>query len=183
MPESLSPELIALRDTCADFAATHLTAADSSAETRAQVRAAAKAAGLFALTQPTKGTQTTSQLALCVARETLAAANPSNMDSVFGPSAGVLGGVTGPLAETHLQPLLAGEKRASFGFTEPDNVVPTHGVIKDDQLIVNGQKSYVTGGGDADFINCLVQVEDRGPSMVVIDTTLPVSYWNVNLSP
>ena len=33
MPESLSPELIALRDTCADFAATHLTAADSSAET------------------------------------------------------------------------------------------------------------------------------------------------------
>ena len=34
MPESLSPELIALRDTCADFAATHLATTDSSAETR-----------------------------------------------------------------------------------------------------------------------------------------------------
>ena len=32
--------MIALRDTCADFAATHLTAADSSAKTRARVRAA-----------------------------------------------------------------------------------------------------------------------------------------------
>ena len=172
MPESLSPELIALRDTCADFAATHLATTDSSAETRASIRAAAKAAGLFTLTQPGEGARTTSQLGLCVARETLAAANPSNMDSVFGPSAGVLGGVTGTLAETHLQPLLAGEKRASFGFTEPDNVTPTQGVIKNDQLIVNGQKSYVTGGADADFINCLVHVEGRGPSMVVIDTDL-----------
>ena len=39
MPESLSPELIALRDTCADFAATHLATTDSSAETRARVSA------------------------------------------------------------------------------------------------------------------------------------------------
>ena len=52
MPESLSPELIALRDTCADFAATHLATTDSSAETRAGIRAAAKAAGLFTLTHP-----------------------------------------------------------------------------------------------------------------------------------
>ena len=39
MPESLSPELIALRDTCADFAATHLapqTAAPRLARVSAQ---------------------------------------------------------------------------------------------------------------------------------------------------
>lgn len=173
MPESLTPELNALRDTCKDFADKYLTTTDNSADTRASIREAAKAAGLFGLTQPSQNQQKTTQLALCVARETLAAANPSNMDSVFGPSAGVLGGVTGALAESHLQPLLAGEKRASFGFTEPDNVQPTQGVIKGGQLLVNGQKSYVTGGSDADFINCLVHIEERGPSMVVIDTHLP----------
>jgi alkylation response protein AidB-like acyl-CoA dehydrogenase len=37
-------------------------------------------------------------------------------------------------------------------------------------LIINGQKSYVTGGADADFINALVRIEGHGPSMVVIDT-------------
>ena len=67
---------------------------------------------------------------------------------------------------------MAGEKRGSFGFTEPDNVPPTAGKVTDDVLIVNGQKSYVTGGADADFINALVQIDDHGPSMVVIDTDL-----------
>lgn len=170
MPESLTPELIELRDACQTFAAEHLVGSDSSAETRANIRAAAKTAGLFGLTQPTHSENTPTQLALCVARESLAASNPNNMDSVFGPSAGVLGGVTGALAKSHLEPLLAGEKRASFGFTEPDNVQPTHGRVTGDQLVINGQKSYVTGGADADFVNCLVRVEDRGPSMVVVDT-------------
>ena len=172
MPESLTADLIELRDTCQTFAATHLVGSDSSTETRAQIRSAAKSAGLFGLTQPTQQDNVPTQLALCVARETLAAANPNNMDSVFGPSAGVLGGVTGALAQSHLEPLLAGDKRASFGFTEPDNVQPTHGQITGEQLIVNGQKSYVTGGADADFINCLVHIEERGPSMVVIDTNI-----------
>ena len=98
MPESLTPELIELRDACQTFAAEHLVGSDSSAETRANIRAAAKAAGLFGLTQPTHSEKTPTQLALCVARESLAASNPNNMDSVFGPSAGVLGGVTGALA-------------------------------------------------------------------------------------
>ena len=170
MPDSLTPELIELRDTCKDFATTHLVGSGSSATTRAKIRAAAKSTGLFALTQPKQKDQAPTQLMLCVARETLAAANPNNMDSVFGPSAGVLGGVTGALVQSHLEPLLAGDKRASFGFTEPDDVQPTQGQITGEHLTVTGQKSYVTGGADADFINCLVHIEGRGPSMVVIDT-------------
>ena len=42
-------------------------------------------------------------------------------------------------------------------------------MVEGSNLRVNGQKSYVTGGAEADFINTLVHVEDRGPSMVVID--------------
>ena len=169
MPEQLSSQLIELRERCAAFAMDHmLPLADSDrASAAVQVREASKAAGLFTMTQPAHAA---GQLALCVARETLAAANPPALDAVFGPGAGVLGSVGEPLASSHLAPLLAGEKRGSFGFTEPDDAEPTAGTIDGDALTINGQKSYVTGGADADFINALVRIEGHGPSMVVIDT-------------
>ena len=169
MPEQLSSQLIELRERCAAFAKDHmLPLADSDrASAAVQVREASKAAGLFTMTQPAHAA---GQLALCVARETLAAANPPALDAVFGPGAGVLGSVGEPLASSHLAPLLAGEKRGSFGFTEPDDAEPTAGIIDGDALTINGQKSYVTGGADADFINALVRIEGHGPSMVVIDT-------------
>ena len=171
MPEQLSPELVALRERCAAFAKDQMLplAGSDHASAAAQVREASKSAELFGMTQPASAA---GQLALCVARETLAAANPPALDAVFGPSAGVLGSVGEPLASTHLAPLLAGEKRGSFGFTEPDDAAPTAGVIEGDRLTVNGQKSYVTGGADAHFINALVRIEGHGPSMVVIDTNL-----------
>jgi len=173
MPESLSAPLIELRNTCDELATTMLSLADSETTgARATIRDTAKQAGVFTMTQPAAfGGSEASQLALCVARESLAAHNPPYMEAVFGPSPGVLGDVGEPLRSTHLAPLLAGDKRSSFGFTEPDNVKhPTSGVIDGTMLRINGQKSYVTGGADADFINTLVHVEDRGPSMVVIDT-------------
>ena len=169
MPEQLSSQLIELRERCAAFAKDHmLPLADSDRASAAlQVREASKAAGLFTMTQPA---HSAGQLALCVARETLAAANPPALDAVFGPGAGVLGSVGEPLASSHVAPLLAGEKRSSFGFTEPDDAEPTAGIIDGDALTINGQKSYVTGGADADFINALVRIKGHGPSMVVIDT-------------
>jgi acyl-CoA dehydrogenase len=174
LPESLTPELQNLRDTCNKFAQEVLAPnADlSPAQARANIRAAAKAAGLFTMTQPEEfGGSASSQLALCVARESLAAHNPAYMDAVFGSSPGVLASVGEPLKSSHLSPLLAGEKRGGFGFTEPDDAPsPTRGDIHGNTITINGQKSYVTGGADADFINTLVQIEDRGPSMVVIDT-------------
>ena len=174
MPELLTPELLELKSRCAAFAEQSLLAEPTS-DRRDRVRQASKAAGLFAMTQPAAfGGSEASQLALTVARETLASFNPSSLDGVFGPSPGVLASVGEPLATSHLAPLLAGDKRAGFGFTEPDDVPhPTRGVMTGDRLIVRGQKSYVTGGGDADFINTLVQIEDHGPSLVVIDTTAP----------
>ncbi|MBL6709324.1 MAG: acyl-CoA dehydrogenase [Pseudomonadales bacterium] len=169
MPEQLSPQLIELRERCAAFAKDHMLplAESDRASAAVQVREASKTAGLFTMTQPAHAA---GQLALCVARETLAAANPPALDAVFGPGAGVLGSVGEPLASSHLAPLLAGEKRGSFGFTEPDDAEPTAGIIDGDALTIKGQKSYVTGGADADFINALVRIEGHGPSMVVIDT-------------
>ena len=71
-------------------------------------------------------------------------------------------------------PSIAGEKRAAFAFTEPDDADrATWGVLDGDTLTVNGQKSYVTGGASADFVNVLVEIDEHGPAMVVIDREAP----------
>ncbi|MEM7097401.1 MAG: acyl-CoA dehydrogenase family protein [Pseudomonadota bacterium] len=173
MPEQLTQQEIQLRDKCDHFATEIMLTQnpDEPDQARDNIRNAAKEAGLFAMTQPEQfGGTAASQLQLTIARETLAAHNPPFLDAVFGPSPGVLGQVDDPLKTSHLAPLMAGEKRSSFGFTEPDDATPTQGVIQDDELIINGQKSYVTGGATADFINTLVHIQDLGPSMVVVDT-------------
>ena len=115
MPEQLNPELLALRDRCATFAREHmLPLADLDyGDAAAKIRAASKQVGLFSLTQPDgEIAKDARQLALCVARETLAAANPPAMEAVFGPSAGVLGHVSEPLASTHLAPYLPAKSAA-----------------------------------------------------------------------
>ena len=96
--------------------------------------------------------------------------NLVHVRGIFGPNAGVLAEVPEPLRTSHLIPMLKGEKRMAFGFTEPREIdQPTSGEIIGDTLIVNGQKSYVTGGSTADFINVLVNIENQGSVMVVID--------------
>ena len=50
---------------------------------------------------------------------------------------------------------------------------PTWARVEGDEIVINGAKSYVTRGADADFLNALVEIDGEGPSMVVIDTTAP----------
>lgn len=178
MPESITGEQQELLTSCHRFATEQLlkpTTDENKEEIRARFRNASKAAGIFPMTQPEEfGGTAAGHIALTIVRETLASYNVPHTDVLFGPSPGVLGGVGEPLASSHLAPLLAGEKRASFGFTEPDDAPhPTQGHIKGEQVVVSGTKSYVTGGADANFINTLVHIEDRGPSMLVIDTDGP----------
>ena len=172
MPESLPPALIRLRDDDDALARDALAplAADVAAN-RAAIIAAAKAAGLFGMTQPkAHGGTAAGALALTVARDTLAGHNLAHLP-VFGPGPGVLAGAGEPIASRYLAPLLAGTKRGAFAFTEPDDAPrATWGRISQDTLVVNGEKSYVTGGAEAHFLNALVDVEGGGPAMVVIDT-------------
>ena len=180
MPESLSPELIALRDrvdALARDALVPLTQDETldDAERRTRVREASQAAGLFRMTQPKEfGGLAAGPLAMTVVRDTLGSHNLSHLGGVFGPGPGVLGGAAGPARARYLEPMLAGEKRGAFGFTEPDKAErATWGRLDGETLVVNGQKSYVTGGAEADFINTLVEVEGRGPAMVIIDREAP----------
>jgi len=175
MPDFLSDELSTLRARVAALAQGPLAtlrddAALAPTALAAQVRALSKSAGVFGLTQD----PSTPALALLVARETLARHGVGHLPGLFGADAGMLAEVGEPLRSSHLLPLLAGDKRSGFAFTEPANAARTSWAVADaEYLVVTGQKSYVTGGAEADFLVALVDVEGQGPAMVVIDTHLP----------
>lgn len=175
MPEFLSPELIELRGRAEVLARDVLVplrddATLDAGERAARIRAASKAAGLYGLTQ----SPDTSALALLVARETLASFGVGHLPGVFGAGAGLLAKVGEPLRSSHLLPVLAGEKRGGFAFTEPTDVPRlTWARVEGEEYVITGQKSYVTGGADASFLTALVEVEGEGPAMVIIDTDRP----------
>jgi alkylation response protein AidB-like acyl-CoA dehydrogenase len=184
MPESISAELVLLRQRAERFATVVLIPNQTALATgrvdrvaiRDEVTRAARGAGFFAMTQPRScGGSEAGLLAMTVVRDTLAGYNTGLDAFVFGPEPGVLAGCAEPLHSMYLKPLLNGGKRAGFAFTEPDDAGHfTRAVAAaDGALVVNGRKSYVTGGGDADFLNTLVEVEGQGRALLVIDAHAP----------
>ncbi len=193
MPESLTPELVALRDRVQAFVDDDLRPLEDALgddpdpavpdDTRRRVRERSRELGLFQMTQPAAfGGASTGPLALTVVRETLAAANLRLTRFVFGPGPGVLGQATGELRERYLEPLLRGEKSGAWAFTEPavmaDGQRPTWARRDGDDLVITGRKAYVSGGATADFYSVLVNVEEDaggpgGTAMVVVDRDVP----------
>lgn len=168
MPETLPPPLVELRARTEAFIQNDLApleeilnAGEDRENVRERVVSASTKAELFKMTQPKSYSgDDVGAMALTVVRETLAAANLRVGRYVFAPGAGVLGDAEGDLREHYLDPLMRGEKRGSFGFTEPDNTPrPTWASQEADDIVVTGRKSFVTGGANADFVSALVNVE------------------------
>ncbi|MBD3647318.1 MAG: acyl-CoA/acyl-ACP dehydrogenase [Pseudomonadales bacterium] len=141
-----------------------------------KVKDASKDAGFFYKTQPAEyGGNPAGNLELTMLRETFAAANSRLTGFVFGPAPGILHAAEGELKAQYLDPVMRAEKRGAFGFTEPDSATrPTWARLEGRELVINGQKSYVTGGATADFVTVLVNVEHEdgskaGTAMVVVD--------------
>ncbi|HCB37229.1 MAG TPA: hypothetical protein DEP66_03225 [Acidimicrobiaceae bacterium] len=176
MPDFLNPTQAELAAR-ADELAARLTGlpADPSAgddDLRAAVMAASKSAGVWPLTQQTDPPAAAADLV--VVRDALGRHNVGHLPGVFGPAPGLLADAPEPLRSRVLPAYLAGELRGGFGFTEPaDAPRPTWARRDGDELVVNGQKSYVTGGADADFVNTLVDVDRSGPALVLIETDRP----------
>ena len=187
MPESLPTELLQLRQRAERFAAEVLApeqaavevAGEDHAAVRDRVTRAARESGFFSMTQPkSAGGSEAGLLALTVVRDTLAGYNTGLDRFVFGPGPGVLADCGEPLRSRYLQPLLNGEKRGAFAFTEPDDAQHYTRAVRDADgvFVVTGRKSYVTRGGDADFLNTLVEVEadgKKGRALLVIDAHAP----------
>ena len=151
------------------------TKSDYPEKLRDKVRGLSKEAGIFSLTQPRDyGGSAGSSMDLTIVRDALGQWNVGHMPGVFGPSPGLLTQASTELKATFLDRYLSGEITSGFGFTEPSDA-PRHtwAVSDGEDLIVNGAKSYVTGGSDADFINTLVELDDVGPAMIVIETDRP----------
>ncbi|NKC15037.1 MAG: hypothetical protein GKR94_23460 [Gammaproteobacteria bacterium] len=183
MPESLPPEFQQIEAVAHDFARAVLLPLKERAASgglddeaaRQQVIEASKAAGFFRMTQPAEyGGSEAGTLALVVTHDALASHNPRWLADVFGPGPGVLANVGEPLKSAYLAPLLEGHKRAGFGFTERDDAPHYTRAERDgDELIISGQKSYVTRGAEIDFLNTLMEVGDEGRAFVAIDTDRP----------
>ena len=178
MPENLPDDIVRVKEQAERFVREviePLGSDDTKAAARV-VREASREVGLFYKTQPAEfGGVPASTLELTVLRELFTYSNLPLTRYIFGPGPGVLHAARGRLRESYLLPVLAGEKRGAFGFTEPDSAPrPTWAVPEGEMLTINGQKSYVTDGATADFVSALVNVEradgtKAGTAMVVID--------------
>lgn len=182
MPDNLPEAVVAVTRQAEDFVDKVIRPlsddenAQESEDAIKTVREASREAGFFYKTQPAEfGGTPASTLELTALRELFSGTNLPLARYVFGPGPGVLHAVQGDLRSEYLEPVLRGEKKGAFAFTEPDSAPrATWGVVTGDTLVINGQKSYVTGGGSADFISALVNVEQvdgakAGTAMVVID--------------
>ena len=182
MPDNLPEAVIAVKRQAENFIdkvirpLSNDEGADPSDDSIKSVKESSRDAGFFYKTQPAEfGGTPASTLELTVLRELFSRTNLPLTRFVFGPGPGVLHAVHGDLKSEYLEPVLRGEKRGAFAFTEPDSAPrATWGVVAGDKLVINGQKSYITGGGSADFISALVNVEHAnggkaGTAMVVID--------------
>ena len=191
MPESLPEDLIELRERIEAFVEAVIRSAEGGLPedgsipegVRSDIRERSREQGLFGMTQPRDfGGSEAGPLALVVARETLAAANSPLTRFVFGPGPGILHAAEGELRERFLDCVLRGEVQGSFAFTEPSGPDrpdrPTWARRDGDDLLVTGQKAYVTGGATADFYATLVNVDDDdsgpgGTAMVIIEQGMP----------
>jgi len=192
MPESLPTAIQVLRDRMETLVADELRPFEDQLpddprapipeEIAQQVRERSREAGMWSLTQPVEfGGAAVGSLAQTAVREALAAGHLRLSRYVFGPGPGMLASVEGQLKEHYLDPVLRGEKRGSFAFTEPsDGSKPTWATWDGDDLLVTGRKAYVTGGTTADYYAALINVEAAegsseasGPAMALIDRGTP----------
>ena len=168
MPEHLSIEMMKVRTEAESFMEELIQTEQSLRpestesewnEARRKVRQRSQDLGLFYKTQAEEyGGNPASVLELTMLRELFASANLSITDAIFGPGPGILGQSEGEMKTRYLEPVLRGEKRGAFGFTEPDTAErPTWAIQEGEDLIINGCKSFVTGGDTADFISVLVE--------------------------
>ncbi len=189
MPEMLSPEQRVLLARVEAFVTQELApleqtlpqepGAEVPPAARQETVARARRAGLYGLLQPAaEGGAEAAALERVIVIEALARSGLRLARFALGPGPGLLAGVEGVLRERYLLPLLGGDKRGALAITEPRDVPPTRAQRAGGTLCLNGRKSYVTGGADADFYLVLAQLVqpsgEPGPrALVVVDRDTP----------
>ncbi len=78
------------------------------------------------------------------------------------------------LRDKYLPGVLAGKVFGCMGISEPDvgsNVaeLKTRGVLDGDHYVINGEKSWITGGHYSDFLICTTRTGEKALSHILID--------------
>jgi acyl-CoA dehydrogenase len=177
---------VRLREEAAALAASvaHLAAeADEADAIDPGMRAALAASGLAAVCVPAAyggRYEHVDSLAVAVVREQLAAES-AHLDSLFAMqgigSYALTRGGTPEVRERWLPRVAALDAIAALGLTEPgigSDLRGTATTITEDggELVIDGHKSFITNGGDADFY-CVLGKEDAGLSMVLVPADAP----------
>lgn len=180
MPEQLQARQRQLLDLTRHFVEEHLVPLsqrhDGNSEAlRQAVVAASRATELFRLTQPRAfGGSEAGVLDLTVVREALATSGRKARHWVLGPGPGFLAAATGPLADRYLAPLMRGELRTAFAFTDARDGPATVASKVDGGWLLKGRKAYVTGGADADGFGIIARLEHgEGSLFAVVDADSP----------
>lgn len=76
--------------------------------------------------------------------------------------------------ERYLPGVLAGKTFGCFGISEPDvgsNVIDmkTRAVREGDHWVINGEKTWITGGHYSDFLICTARTSEKGLSHFIVD--------------
>ena len=171
MPDNLSPSILKIREEFSDFLINNRQLPEE------ELRKLSLREGYYRMSQPVGlGGQGASPMQMVVARETIAKLGVLSPTSVIGPEPGLLSEVEGSLKADYLIPLLEGEKKASFAFTESKSDSPTVADWDGDDLVVSGRKSYVSGGHLSDFMSVVLTVDSQkttdknGPAVVIVDS-------------
>ena len=74
-----------------------------------------------------------------------------------GDADNILFSATAELQERYLLPTISGEKRSCFAITEPGagsdaRAIRTSARREGDEWVINGEKTFITGGNEADFV-------------------------------
>jgi alkylation response protein AidB-like acyl-CoA dehydrogenase len=124
---------------------------------------------------PHKSRPAADALALTLVRERIAATALPARHHVFGPGPGMLAAGGPAVAERWLAPLLRGERRTAFAFTDAPGA-RTVARRADGGWRLDGTKGFVTGGADADFFTVVAQLAEGdgdGAIAVVLDADAP----------
>lgn len=160
--------------------------ADASSELHPGVHQALRDSGLAALTVPARyggRFDSVDPLAVCVAREAFMAVS-SHLDSVFalqGIGSYAIGvGGTDEQRETWLPRVASAEVLAALALTEPEAGSDLKGLRttlrqRDGELLLDGQKSFISNAGVAGFYTVLAREGDGFSAVLVPADTEGVS--------
>ena len=172
---ALPPELVALRERLERFLAEEIAPLERdlaedeepSDELRRRVRLLSHEHGFFRLGLPAaEGGGGLGPLGMTLVRETIAASGLRLVRWLLGAGGGMLRRGTEEQRRRYLEPVLRGELTTAFAFTDAREGPRTTARREGEHFLLDGVKSFVTGGPEADLLLVVANVTENegGPT-------------------